>query len=316
MKFFLDPDCCNEKTQVMKTTSLIPVFIPTINVFGAPSNLSDPEYKHIKETFYLVLYHYYNQWYDYVQEFFEKVEAETIQESNTVYCPDWTRQDPELCHEVMLAETKKIDGKEELYTKFNFNNFYWYPEPRPLTSQMIEGKLLIIPRMIHYRNNYANGSNFRSTVFNNRCNQITEVRNSSTVDFKVFKSWSPVNKKILFYQKTSTLNIVFSEYTRKFVGEREKTLAECIDFCKNAPADYVEIYKNKTFIHSRDLKLESLLKNNYDHKLDFEKSNGWQRVPPSKLASDNLLNSFRRNIYEAKKDTEFTMKLTKYKRNK
>lgn len=295
MKFYSKSDGIN-LTSMGNREEIFPVFIPMINLIGIPTSLTGISL--LNKNFELVLYHYYNQWYDHVSDTFNYWEE--LEESPEEVYIDNILEDQDLsCYEIYIPNTDKKYLQQHL--DIGHADFYWIPKK----STTSDGQVKILPRI-----NYFEASNrvchYRfEKIFKNLINYNAIKTKKLFRDLTDAYPMPPGHAPVSFVKNVSDLNIIFPDYLRKL-----GVLKECLQFCKESPADYVEIYDKKIYIHAiHPDEAETAHKNHYIYKALVEK----KETSVLSLVKDHPP-KFKRRLFEATFSGVPKLNLTRYKK--
>lgn len=209
----------------IRTNEIItPTFIPKMTVFGSPD-----ESLKLWNNYRRVLYHYYDKWYDFAESVRNGVGMEQREYVFSTEIPKhFTHKD--------YKGLKQNPDQIPIFQEFN-----WLPNT--------EVPLVAPPNTWVYRCGvkkvFSKLSVYSPGVFPDYL-EISEIDFVTTYEFQYLANDSNI-KYVYNVAFLSNLNIIV--HTRAM---NKKKLDLALDICKHSPADTVEIFENKIFIHVKN----------------------------------------------------------------
>jgi len=266
---------------------VFPVFVPTVVVMGSPG-LNQT----LKEQYIRVIYHYYNQWYDY--------SSDLISGKIVYFNYDKCVVKQQSCSE-LIRKRQAFHYKNMIVDKFEvpLYDFNW----------MLSGNILdlnaetrVFPSITIYnctldKYTYSgNVTNIFSPCWKIGASPVTEkeMTHSKNMDtMKYLRSNDPMTPILLQSKKGTTLTSAQQSIANDNEWEQETShlnviihthrmnkarLDTAVDFCKCSSADFAEVFKDKIYIHTRGVSPGFL----HQHRYWYKNPQWHQDLPPRK----------------------------------
>lgn len=279
---------------------IFPVFVPTVVVMGSPGVSQG-----LKEQYIRVLYHYYNQWYDYSSDLI----SGKIVSFNYDKCIVKQQSCADLIRKRLPFHYKNMAVDKFEVPLYDFN---WMFSGNILD---INAEARVFPSVTIYNCTFdklkGNVANIFSRCWNIGASPVTEKEMTHSKNMDTMKylrsndegiplhgfTGTPAQQSIAndteWEQETSHLNVII--HTHRMNKARLDT---AVDFCKCSSADFAEVFNDKIYIHTRGVSPGFL----HQHRYWYKNPQWHQDLPPRKTY-----------IAEAVKGSP-ELKLTRFKR--